>query len=301
MGFAQNDSDKCMLPSTITQNRILTLGHSPDPDDAFLFYGMTSGRINLEGLQFEHVLQDIEMLNQRSFQGEMDVTAVSVHTYAYISHQYALLPYGASVGEKYGPILVAKKPIALDRLPYVKIASPGPRTTAQMVLSLCLKPTQVVFVPFDQILGQVIFGKVGAGLLIHEGQLTYREKGLVKILDLGEWWYEKTKLPLPLGVNVVNKRLPLATQRLVSKLLLRSLEYAMEHRSEAVDYAMNYGRGLKKDLTDRFVAMYVNHYAQDLGARGIDAIERLFKEGKQAGLIPKGAKVDIISEIAGIQ
>lgn len=276
--------------------RILTLGHSPDPDDAFLFYGITSGKIDLNGFNFQHVLQDIEILNQRSLRGEMDITAVSAYTYAYVSRQYALLPYGASVGEKYGPILVAKKPVALDRLPSVKIASPGPKTTAQMVLSLCLDPAQVVFVPFDQILEQVISGKVDAGLLIHEGQLTYREKGLLKILDLGEWWYERTKLPLPLGVNVVNKRLPLTTQRLVSKLLRRSLEYAMAHRSEAVDYAMNYGRGLKKDLTDRFVAMYVNHYAQDLGARGIAALERLFKEGKQAGLIPKDAKIDMISE-----
>ena len=286
-----------MLSPAITQKKVLTLGHSPDPDDAFLFFGMTSGKIELEGLQFKHVLQDIETLNQRSLHGEMDITAVSVHTYACVTDQYALLPYGASVGEKYGPVLVAKKPIALDRLPSAKIASPGPRTTAQLVLSLCSKPAQVVFVPFDQILEQVISGKVDAGLLIHEGQLTYREKGLVKILDLGEWWYEKTKLPLPLGVNVVNKRLPLATQRLISKLLRRSLEYAMEHRQEAVDYAMNYGRGLERNLTDQFVGMYVNHYAQDLGARGIEAIERLFDEAKRRQLIPLDAKVEIINEI----
>lgn len=278
------------------KEKTFTLGHSPDPDDAFLFYGMTSGKIDTEGLSFRHVLQDIETLNQRALNGEMDITAVSVYAYALISDRYALLPYGASVGEKYGPILVAKKPCALDQLRFVKIASPGPKTTAQLLLTLCLEPKNVVFAPFDRIIQEVSSGKADAGVLIHEGQLTYAEHGLKKILDFGQWWHEETNLPLPLGVNVVNKRLPTATQKLIAKLLGRSLSSALRHREEAIEYAMRFGRGLKKELTDRFVGMYVNEYAQDLGERGRAAIELLFKEGKRLNLIPNDAAVEIVDE-----
>ena len=264
----------------------LTLGHSPDPDDAFLFYALTAKKIETQGITFEHVLQDIETLNQRALRGELDITAVSVHTYAYITDDYALLPYGASVGEKYGPVIVAKKPMTLDQLNQAKIASPGPQTTAQLVMKLCCVPKEVVFVPFDQIMDFVASGKADAGILIHEGQLTFSQEGLVKVLDLGAWWYEKTGLPLPLGVNVVHKRLPEVTQRLVAKLLGESLQYSLDHRQEAVAYAMHFGRGLKEDATDRFVSMYVNEYAQDLGERGMAAIKRLLNDGKRQRLIP---------------
>lgn len=272
----------------------LTLGHSPDPDDAFLFYGMTSGKIDTEGFSFQHVLQDIETLNQRALRDEMDITAISAHTYALVSDQYALLPYGASVGERYGPILVSKRPLSLEQLRSAKIASPGPKTTAQLILMLYLRPKQVVFAPFDRIMELVLRGEVDAGVIIHEGQLTFSLQGLKKVVDFGQWWYDRTKLPLPLGVNVVSKRLPLATQKLIAILLGRSLTSALEHRDEAIQYAMRFGRGLKKDLTDRFVAMYVNEYAQDLGERGWAAIELLFEEGKKLGLIPNNAKVDVV-------
>ncbi|MBI1976222.1 MAG: ABC transporter substrate-binding protein [Candidatus Omnitrophica bacterium] len=284
------------MKSQKSKRQILTLGHSPDPDDAFLFYGMTSGKIDTEGLSFQHVLEDIETLNQRALRDEMDITAVSVYTYAHISNRYALLPYGASVGEKYGPVLVSTKPFSIEQLRSAKIASPGPKTTAQLVLMLYLQPAQVVFAPFDQIMGLVLSGKVDAGILIHEGQLTYAQQGLEKIVDLGQWWYEKTKLPLPLGVNVISKRLPLATQKLAAKLLGRSLMSALQNREEAIEYAMRFGRGLKKDLTDRFVGMYVNKYAQDLGEKGRAAIELLFAEGKKLKMIPNAAKVGIIYE-----
>ena len=276
--------------------RTLTLGHSPDPDDAFLFYGMTSGKIDTEGFSFQHVLQDIETLNQRALRDEMDITAISVHTYAFVSDQYALLPYGASVGERYGPILVSKKPLSLEQLRSAKIASPGPKTTAQLILMLYLQPKQVVFAPFDRIMELVLRGEADAGVLIHEGQLTFARQGLKKIVDFGQWWYDKTKLPLPLGVNVVSKRLPLAAQKLIARLLGKSLTSALEHREEAIRYAMCFGRGLKKNLTDRFVAMYVNHYAQNLGERGIEAVERLFEEAKRRQLIPMDARVDIVNE-----
>jgi 1,4-dihydroxy-6-naphthoate synthase len=284
------------MPSTLdTQKRILTLGHSPDPDDAFLFYGMTSGKIDTEGFSFQHVLQDIETLNQKALRDEMDITAISVHTYALVSDQYVMLPYGASVGERYGPILVSKKLLSLEQLRSAKIASPGPQTTAQLILMLYLQPKQVVFAPFDRIMELVLRGEVDAGVIIHEGQLTYSQQGLKKVVDFGQWWYDRTKLPLPLGVNVVSKRLPLATQKLIARLLGRSLTSALEHRDEAIRYAMRFGRGLKKDLTDRFVAMYVNEYAQDLGERGRTAIELLFEEGKKLNLVPDGAKVEIIT------
>lgn len=285
------------MSSTLnTQKRILTLGHSPDPDDAFLFYGMTSGKIDTEGFSFQHVLEDIETLNQRALRDEMDITAISVHTYALVSDQYALLPCGASVGERYGPILVSKKPLSLEQLRSAKIASPGPKTTAQLILMLYLEPKQVVFAPFDRIMELVLRGEVDAGVIIHEGQLTFAQQGLKKVVDFGQWWHDRTKLPLPLGVNVVTKRLPLATQKLIARLLRRSLTSALEHRDEAIQYAMRFGRGLKKDLTERFVAMYVNEYAQDLGERGRTAIETLFEEGKRLNLVPDGAKVEIITE-----
>ena len=272
----------------------LTLGHSPDPDDAFLFYGMTTNKIDLQGLRFEHTLQDIETLNQRSLRGELDVTAVSVHAYAYITDRYALLPYGASVGEKYGPILVSKRDLNGKLLGEMKIASPGPRTTAHLAMKMYGMPKEVCFAPFDKIMDLVASRKVDAGLLIHEGQLTFGQNGFVKMLDLGEWWYEKTELPLPLGVNVVNKRLTVKIQQLVARLLQQSLEYALAHRQDAIAYAMNFGRGLKRDLTDRFVSMYVNQYAQDLGVRGRRGIEQFFKEAKRQGLIPSKAKIEIV-------
>ena len=283
----------------MTQKTTLTLGHSPDPDDAFLFYGITTKKVRLGGITFEHVLQDIETLNQRALKEELDITAVSLHAYAFITQNYYLLPYGTSMGDQYGPILVARRPLTLDQLTKVKIASPGPKTTAQLVLSLCLsspKLENVEFIPFDQILDAVSQGRVEAGMLIHEGQLTFGQKGLCKVLDLGSWWNEKTGLPLPLGVNVIHRRLGNETIQQFAKILRRSIQYAMEHRSDALQYAMHFARDLEIRLTDRFVSMYVNDYAQDLGTKGLQAIERLFTEAKTMGLIPPEAAISFIEE-----
>lgn len=264
----------------------IQLGHSPDADDAFMFYALAYQKIPTGEFEFEHILRDIETLNRWAVEKKLEVTALSVHAYAYVAKDYALLPFGASVGEKYGPIVVANEDMSVEQLKNARIAVPGEFTTAYLALSLCLGRFQYEVIPFDQIFDAVKQRRVDAGLIIHEGQLTYSNFGFRKVLDLGEWWHQKTELPLPLGVNGIRKDLGDQTCRKISGYLRDSIEYGLNHREEALAYAMKYARDAQKPLTDRFVGMYVNEYTRNIGERGRIAIERLLQEGHAAGLIP---------------
>jgi 1,4-dihydroxy-6-naphthoate synthase len=264
----------------------IQVGHSPDADDAFMFYALAHNKLNTDGLQFEHILRDIETLNRWALEKKLEVTALSVHAYAHVASDYALLRHGASIGEKYGPIVVARESIPLERLSEKRIAIPGELTTAFLALSLCLGKFQYEVIPFDQIFSAVETRKVDAGLIIHEGQLTYSQLGFAKVLDLGQWWYEKTSLPLPLGVNGVRKDLGEDLCNRISECLQQSIEYGLEHRAEAMQYAMKYARNAEQKLTDQFVGMYVNHFTRDLGDKGTEAINRLLQEAHTKGLIP---------------
>jgi 1,4-dihydroxy-6-naphthoate synthase len=268
------------------------IAHSPDSDDAFMFYGLASGQVPSDGFEIEHVLADIETLNRAAFDGTYEITAVSFHAYAHLTDRYILLPHGASMGDRYGPIVVARKngPSSLDG---VRVAVPGELTTAFLALRLFYPDLQHVVVPFDQIQEQVASGEVAAGLLIHEGQLTYEDDGLKKIVDLGEWWADTTRgLPLPLGGNVIRRDLGATAISTLSKLLHDSIAYALEHRPEAVEYAMRFGRGLDRVKTDQFVGMYVNGLTLDYGERGREAVYRLLGDAQRAGLLPKPVKVE---------
>jgi len=281
----------------------ITVAHSPDSDDAFMFYGLASGRVDTGGIVVDQVLSDIETLNRAAFDGKYEVTAVSFHAYAHLVDKYALLPHGASMGDKYGPIVVAP---AVDpessadptgaRHNGVKgkrIAIPGTLTTAYLTLRLYEPDFQFVVVPFDQIQQAVLDGQAQAGLLIHEGQLTYQDEGLRKVVDLGEWWAERTNgLPLPLGGNIIRRDLGPAMIAKVSKMLHESIAYALSHRAEAVDYAQQFGRGLDKARTDRFVGMYVNDLTLAYGERGRQGLERLMSDAYQHGLIPQRVPVE---------
>ena len=269
------------------EQRMLTIGHSPDPDDAFMFYALTHRMIDTGPYRFQHQLEDIETLNQRALRGELDITAVSMHAYAYLTPTYALLRSGSSMGKGYGPILVARHAARLESLREHegRIAVPGTKTTAFLVARMCLGEFTHEVLPFDEILEAVRDGKVEAGLVIHEGQLTYRDYDLTQLLDLGQWWQQETDLPLPLGVNVVRQSLGTEVLRDVSRLLRASLDYAMNHRQEVLRYAMEWGRGLDDDRTDRFVSMYVNDYTLDVGDEGQKAIETLLSRAWQAQLI----------------
>jgi len=264
----------------------IQLGHSPDADDAFMFYALAYHKIETGEFEFEHVLRDIETLNQWAREKRLEVTALSVHAYAYVAKDYALLPFGASIGDQYGPIVVADREMTIAQLKQCKIAVPGELTTAFLALSLCLGRFSYEVVPFDQIFNSVKEKRVDAGLIIHEGQLTYSNFGFHKVLDLGEWWHEKTDLPLPLGVNGIRKDLGQENCRKISACLHDSIEYGLNHREEALAYAMKYARDTAKPLTDRFVGMYVNQYTQNLGERGRHAIDRLLHEAQTANLIP---------------
>jgi 1,4-dihydroxy-6-naphthoate synthase len=268
------------------------IAHSPDSDDAFMFYGLASGQVPSEGFQIEHVLADIETLNRAAFDGKYEITAVSFHAYAHLTDRYVLLPHGASMGDRYGPIVVARKdgPSSLDG---VRVAVPGELTTAFLALRLFYPDVRHVVVPFDQIQDQVASGEVAAGLLIHEGQLTYEDDGLKKIVDLGEWWADKTRgLPLPLGGNIIRRDLGATAISTLSKLLHDSIAYALEHRTEAVEYAMRFGRGLDRAQTDQFVGMYVNGLTLDYGERGREAVYRLLGDAQKAGLLPKPVHIE---------
>ena len=264
----------------------IQVGHSPDADDAFMFYALTHQKFNTAPYEFEHILRDIETLNRWALEKRLEVTALSVHAYAYVAKDYALLPHGASIGERYGPIVVATKEIPVEKLSSLKIAVPGELTTAFLALCLCLGPFSYEVVPFDEIFDAVREGSVDAGLIIHEGQLTFAQQGLFKVLDLGEWWYAKTELPLPLGVNGIRKDLGHEVCAELSKYLYQSIAYGLEHRKAAMEYAMKYARNTSEDITDRFVGMYVNNFTKSFGDRGRLAVSRLLEEGHKAGIIP---------------
>jgi 1,4-dihydroxy-6-naphthoate synthase len=270
----------------------ITVAHSPDSDDAFMFYGLASGAVDTGGIEVDQVLSDIETLNRAAFEGKYEVTAVSFHAYAHLADRYALLPHGASMGDNYGPIVVARQEGA-TQVKGSRIAIPGTLTTAYLTLRLYEPAFEYVVVPFDQIEQFVADGKADAGLLIHEGQLTYAENGLRKIVDLGEWWNQRTGgLPLPLGGNIIRRDLGPEMIRKVSKLLHDSIAYALSHREEAVDYAQQFGRGLDKDRTDKFVGMYVNDLTLGYGERGRQGVERLMNDAFEKGLIPRRVPVE---------
>ena len=270
---------------------VIHLAHSPDSDDAFMFYALAEGKVDAEGIEYVHELQDIETLNQRAMRGELEVTAVSIHAYAYISDQYELLPHGASMGDRYGPKLVSRSPMGRSGVRGKRIAVPGPLTSAYLALRLYEPEFEPVFMPFDKIDDAVLNGDVDAGLLIHEGQLTYAAQGLHLVADMGEWWFEETGLPLPLGGNVIRKDLGEALKRKVSRHLRASIAYGLEHRANALDHAMRYARGLERSDADTFVGMYVNDWTLDYGMRGRQAIRQFLGRGVESGVIPKPVDV----------
>jgi len=272
----------------------ITVAHSPDSDDAFMFYGLACGAVRSDGIDVEHVLADIETLNRAAFEGRYEVTAVSFHAYAYLAEQYALLPHGASMGDGYGPVVVARQdgPATLRG---VRVAIPGTLTTAYLALRLYEPDVEYIVMPFDEIQPAVVQGRVEAGLLIHEGQLTYADDGLRRVVDLGVWWADRTgALPLPLGGNVIRRDLGPATRSAVSRLLSESIAYALANRTRALEYAEQFGRGLDRASTDRFVGMYVNQLTLAYGARGRRGVARLYDEAYQRGLIPKPVKVEFV-------
>jgi 1,4-dihydroxy-6-naphthoate synthase len=283
-----------MSPTTAPANRIITVAHSPDSDDAFMFYGLATNKLETDGLKFEHTLKDIQSLNEDARNGVYDVTAISFHAYAYVADKYALLPHGASIGDKYGPIVVSKEPRDAADIGSMKIAVPGELTSAYLALRIYNKDFSHVVVPFDEIIDAVRSGVVDAGLLIHEGQLFYNQVGLDKVLDLGEWWHDKTGLPLPMGGNVIRRDLGADLMRQVSKHLLASIQYSMENREDALAYAMQFARDMQPELADRFVAMWVNDLTLDYGDRGREAVRLLLDEGHKAGIIPHKVKVDFV-------
>jgi 5,8-dihydroxy-2-naphthoate synthase len=288
-------------PPRILRPKTLRLGHSPDPDDAFMFYALAQDPplVPTQGWRFEHVLQDIQTLNQRAMNGELEITAISIHAYPYVADKYALTSCGSSMGDKYGPMVVARTPMSLSDLRGKNIAIPGKLTTAFLALQLCLGKAGEAFqykvVEFDQIPAAVRDGRADAGLIIHEGQLTYQQLGLHLVVDLGAWWHEKTSLPLPLGGNCIRKDLGRAAMQEVTNILKRSIEYSLEHRKPAVEYALRFGRDLNRELADQFVGMYVNQWTLDYGPRGREAISRLLHEGARAGLVPAIRDVEYIT------
>jgi 1,4-dihydroxy-6-naphthoate synthase len=271
----------------------ITVAHSPDSDDAFMFFGLASGNVDTGGIVVEQVLKDIESLNRAAFDGQYEVTAVSFHAYAHLVDKYALLPHGASMGDKYGPIVVAPKNAGPAGVKGSRIAIPGTLTTAYLALRIYEPDFKFVVVPFDEIQQAVLDGKAEAGLLIHEGQLTYQDEGLRKIVDLGEWWATRTDgLPLPLGGNVIRRDLGPGMIAKVSKMLHDSIAYALSHRDEAVEYALQFGRGLDRGKTDKFVGMYVNDLTLAYGERGRSGLERLMADAFERGLIPQRVQVE---------
>jgi 1,4-dihydroxy-6-naphthoate synthase len=264
----------------------ITVAHSPDADDAFMFYALAQGKVGDPDLEFVHVLQDIQTLNERAFRGEYEVTAVSFHAYAYLADRYALLPHGASMGDGYGPMIVARAPLSPEALRGKRIAVPGRLTTAVLALDLWCPGLDQTVVPFDQIPDAVLANRVDAGLIIHEGQVTYQNQGLHKVVDLGEWWKGETGLPLPLGGNVIRKDLGPALMRRVSRLLRESIQYGLAHRTDALSHAMQHGRDLDASLADRFVGMYVNHWTLDYGEPGRQAVRLLLRRGHERGILP---------------
>jgi 1,4-dihydroxy-6-naphthoate synthase len=272
------------------------VAHSPDSDDAFMFYALAAGKIDTEGLTYVHELQDIESLNQRAMRGELEVTAVSIHAYAYLSDRYALLPHGASMGDQYGPRLVSRTPATRADVKGKRIATPGMLTSAYLQLRMYEPDFEAVNTPFDEIMDAVERGDVDMGLLIHEGQLTYQDHGLHLVADMGVWWFEETGLPLPLGGNVVRKDLGPELTRKISRHLRASIAYGLEHRAGALDHAMQYARDLDRGQADEFVGMYVNDWTLDYGERGRQAIRLFLERGVREGLITKPVVVEFIED-----
>jgi 1,4-dihydroxy-6-naphthoate synthase len=290
------------MTATVTETFIL--GHSPDPDDAFMFYAMAANKIDLRGYRFKHQLEDIQTLNERAMRGELHISALSIHAYAYASDKYLLLPCGASMGDGYGPLLIEKQPNAkrrmsngeeCERLRNCLIAVPGMMTSAFLALKLYLDKFNYVVVPFDQIFEAVRSGHADAGLIIHEGQLTYARSGFAKLIDLGEWWKLRTGLPLPLGGNVLRRDIPLEIQSELSAILRESIEFGLAHRAEAVQHSMPYARDMDSDLTSKFIGMYVNEFTRDYGEVGREAIRRFLGEARERGYIDRPVSIDFVT------
>ena len=278
--------------STPAETRTITVAHSPDSDDAFMFYGLATNKLDTGSLSFTHVLKDIQTLNEEAFRGTYDVTAVSFHAYAYIVDKYLLLPHGASIGDNYGPILVSREPAKAADISTLKIAVPGTLTSAFLALRIFNADFKYEVVPFDKIIDAVKSGQCDAGLLIHEGQLFYESIGLYKVLDLGEWWHERTGLPLPMGGNVIRRELGPEIIRQVSHCLSESIRYSLANRDDALAYAMQFARDMDTDLADRFVAMWVNDLTLDYTDRGREAVQRMLMEGFERGIIPNRPTVE---------
>jgi 1,4-dihydroxy-6-naphthoate synthase len=278
--------------STLAETRTITVAHSPDSDDAFMFYGLATNKLDTGSLSFTHVLKDIQTLNEEAFRGTYDVTAVSFHAYAYIADKYLLLPHGASIGDNYGPILVSREPAKAAEISKLKIAVPGTLTSAFLALRIFNADFKYEVVPFDKIIDAVKSGQCDAGLLIHEGQLFYESIGLHKVLDLGEWWHERTGLPLPMGGNVIRRELGPDVIRQVSHCLSESIRYSLANREDALAYAMQFAREMDTDLADRFVAMWVNDLTLDYTDRGREAVQRMLMEGFERGIIPNRPAVE---------
>jgi 1,4-dihydroxy-6-naphthoate synthase len=280
----------------------LKLAHSPDSDDAFMFYALATRKLRTNNVVFKHVLEDIETLNQKALQGVYDITAASFHAYPYLAERYILLPSGASFGERYGPIVVARSSLGSEGLRGKRVAIPGKMTTAFLVAQLYEPEFEAVFTPFDEILETVSRGDAEAGVVIHEGQLTYAEAGLQKVLDLGEWWHQQTGLPLPLGGNFIRRSLDRQIVLSAANLLKESIQYALDHREEALNYALQFGRGLDTPTADRFVALYVNEWTLDYGERGRRAVQTLLDWGYEKGLLPQKVRAEFVelqSEVEG--
>jgi 5,8-dihydroxy-2-naphthoate synthase len=281
--------------STLTETRTITVAHSPDSDDAFMFYGLATNKLDTGNLSFTHVLKDIQTLNDEAFRGTYDVTAISFHAYAYIADDYILLPHGASIGDNYGPILVSRQPVKPAEIASLKIAVPGTLTSAFLALRLFNADFEYQVVPFDRIVAAVQSGECDAGLLIHEGQLFYESIGLHKVLDLGEWWHAQTGLPLPMGGNVIRRELGSQVISQVSHCLRESIRYSLANREDALEYAMQFARDMDTELADRFVAMWVNDLTLDYTDRGREAVKRFLSEGFERGIIPKLPAVEFVA------
>ena len=284
--------------SAVPQTSEIRLAHSPDCDDAFMFYALATGKLRVPGLKFTHILSDIESLNQAAQTEKYDVTAVSVYAYPFIAEKYILLDCGASFGEGYGPIVVSARPMKREELRGRKVAIPGTKTTSYLVLKLFEPEVETVTMPFDKILDAVNAKEVEAGLLIHEGQLLYTQAGLHRVVDLGIWWQEQTGLPLPLGANAIRRSLGPALGRQVARAIRESVSYALEHREEALNYALQFARDMDPALADKFVGMYVNRWTLNFGDEGRQAVHELLSRAKTAGLLPQAARVDFLPEAA---
>src|SRR5437764_3399412 len=277
---------------------VFTLGHSPDPDDAFMFYAIAKNKIDLRGYRFEHRLEDSQTLNERPTRGELHISAISIHAYAYVSDRYALLPCGASMGDGYGPMIIAPNELSIDALREKTIAVPGLMTSAFLALQLFLGPDfKHIVVPFDQIFDAVKTGRADAGLIIHEGQLTYEKSGFIKVVDVGEWWKNDTGLPLPLGGNVLRKDIPPDVRRDLTAIMRESIDYGLAHRDEAVRHSMPYARDMDDTLASKFIGMYVNDFTRDYGDNGREAIRKFLNRAADAGYIDKTPAIKFVEEL----